>query len=326
MPVNRAGKAYYTKEQYKKAKYECSALEYALQKGYPLIKEGKYYTMPGHDSMIFVPNGMWYWNSRGLRGKALDFIIAYEGRSVVDAVLELTEGTPVGGVSKAYIPSPDAKAQETEKVEFILPPAAKSCRRLFAYLCGKRKLERSVVMELIRKKLLYEGISAAKGREYHNAVFVYYDPDGNAVGAYKRGLHSDVPYKGEIAGSDKAYGWLLRGNRETPEEVYVFEAAIDAASQLSLARLHGDTADETVDRLALEGLAADPLLHYLSRYPTVRRVTLMLDSDKAGRLAAERLSAKLQESITVRAVFPPQGKDWNDALVAETTNKEEGGL
>lgn len=320
MPVNRAGKAYYTKEQYKKAKYECSALEYALQKGYPLIKEGKYYKMSGHDSMIFAPNGMWYWNSRGLRGKALDFIVAYEGRSVVDAVLELTEGMPVGSVPNISIPS---EAQKAKKVEIILPPAAKNCRRLFAYLCGKRKLERSVVMELVRKKMLYEGVSTAKGREYHNAVFVYYDPDGKAVGAYKRGLHSDVPYKGEVSGSDKTYGWLLRGNRETPEEVYVFEAAIDAASQLSLARLSGDPAAEEVDRLSLEGLVTAPLTNYLNRYPTVQRVTLMLDNDQAGRLAAERLSAKLQEGITVRTVFPPQGKDWNDTLVAETINKEE---
>lgn len=320
MPKSRAGKAYYTKEQYKKAKYECSALEYALQKGYPLIKKGKYYTMPEHDSMIFTTGGMWFWNSRGLRGKALDFIIAYEGRSVVDAVLELTEGTHAFSVPQ--LPA-NAGEQKDETVEFILPPASKNCRRLFAYLCGKRKLKRSVVTELIRRKLLYEGISAAKGREYHNAIFVYYDPDGNAVGAYKRGLHSDVPYKGEVPGSGKAYGWLLRGNREVPKEVYVFEAAIDAASQLSLARLHGATADETVDRLALEGLAAEPLLHYLSRYPTVRRVTLMLDNDKWGRLAAERLSAKLQGSITVRAVFPPQGKDWNDTLVNETINEEK---
>lgn len=320
MPINKAGKAYYTKEQYKKAKHECSALDYALRKGYHLIKEGKYYKMAGHDSMIFAPNGMWYWNSRGLRGKALDFIIAYEGRSVVDAVLELTEGMPVGSVPNISIPS---EAQKAEKVEIILPPAAQNCRRLFAYLCGKRKLERSVVMELIRRKLLYEGISAAKGREYHNAVFVYYDPDGKAVGAYKRGLHSEIPYKGEVGGSEKLYGWLLRGNRETPEEVYVFEAAIDAASQLSLARLSGDPAAEEVDRLSLEGLVTAPLTNYLNRYPTVQRVTLMLDNDQAGRLAAERLSAKLQESITVRTVFPPQGKDWNDTLVAETINKEE---
>ena len=157
MPINKAGKAYYTKEQYKKAKHECSALDYALRKGYPLIKEGKYYKMSGHDSMIFAPNGMWYWNSRGLRGKALDFIVAYEGRSVVDAVLELTEGTPLrDSPLKEYPPS------MAEQISFILPPAAKNCRRLFAYLCGKRKLDRSVVSELIQRKLLYEGVSTAK--------------------------------------------------------------------------------------------------------------------------------------------------------------------
>ena len=320
MPINKAGKAYYTKEQYKMAKHECRALDYALRKGYHLIKEGKYYKMSGHDSMIFAPNGMWYWNSRGLRGKALDFIVAYEGRSVVDAVLELTEGTPLrDSPLKEYPPS------MAEQISFILPPAAKNCRRLFAYLCGKRKLDRSVVSELIQRKLLYEGVSTAKSREYHNAVFVYYDPDGKAVGAYKRGLHSDVPYKGEVSGSNKTYGWLLRGNRAMPEEVYVFEAAIDAASQLSLARLHGNPAAEEIDRLSLEGLVLAPLTNYLSRYPTVRRVTLMLDNDKAGRLAAERFRERLKNIVTVEFALPPHGKDWNDTLVAETI-KSKGGL
>lgn len=317
MPINKAGKAYYTKEQYKKAKHECSALDYALRKGYHLIKEGKYYKMAGHDSMIFTPNGRWFWNSRGMHGMALDFIVGYEGRSVVDAVLELTEG------AFANVPAARPEAKTPKPAVFIRPPEAANRRRLYAYLCSKRKLGRGVVTELIHKQLLYEGISAAKGREYHNAIFVYYDPDGKVIGAYKRGLHSEVPYKGEVSGSDKSYGWLLRGCQDVPKEVYVFEAAIDAASQLTLARRHKEPTANEVDRLSLEGLTLTPLTNYLARYPTVERITLMLDNDKAGRLAAERLHASLCDKYTVRAVFPPQGKDWNDALVAEAENNNK---
>ena len=65
MATSKNGKNYYTKEQYQYAKYQASALEYALSKGYKLIPKGQYYTMPEHDSMVFAPNGMWYWNSRG---------------------------------------------------------------------------------------------------------------------------------------------------------------------------------------------------------------------------------------------------------------------
>lgn len=138
--------------------------------------------------------------------------------------------------------------------------------------------------------------------------FVYYDPAGKAVGAFMRGV-GDVPYKREVVGSDKSYGWLLCGSQTPPTQVYVFEAAIDAISQRCLA----GEADE-VDRLSLEGLSPAPLLHYLSRNPTVARVVLMLDNDDAGRRAARRIAARLPPHITVHTVLPPRGKDWNEAL------------
>lgn len=301
MPVSKRKKAYYTKEQYRIAKYECSALEYALQKGYPLVKEGKYYHMEGHDSMVFAPNGMWYWNSRGVQGKALDFMMVYEGKTAREAILELTEGQTV---ISAPAPAPPAHKETV----FALPKKSSSTKRLFAYLCGKRSLKRGVVSELLDRELLYEGIYEAKGRQYHNAVFVYYDPAGKAVGAFMRGIR-DVPYKREVAGSDKSYGWLLCGSQTPSTQVYVFEAAIDAISQRCLA---GET--DEVDRLSLEGLAPTPLLNYLSRNPTVTRVVLMLDNDEAGRRAARSIAARLPPHITVSTIFPPHGKDWNEAL------------
>lgn len=301
MPINKAGKAYYTKEQYRIAKYERSALEYALQKGYPLIKEGKYYHMKGHDSMIFAPNGMWYWNSHGVQGKALDFMMIYEGKTAREAILELTEGQTVIS-APVRLPLPP-----TQEAVFTLPKKSGSTKRLFAYLCGKRRLKRGVVSELLDRELLYEGIYEAKGRQYHNAVFVYYDPAGKAVGAFMRGIGA-APYKREVVGSDKSYGWLLRCDG-TAEAVYVFEAAIDAISQRCLA---GEA--DRIDRLSLEGISPTPLLNYLSRNPTVRRVVLMLDNDDAGRRAARRIAARLPPHITVHTVLPPQGKDWNEAL------------
>lgn len=302
MPVRQCKKYYYTKEQYRIAKYACSALEYALQKGYPLIKEGKYYHMEGHDSMIFAPNGMWYWNSHGVQGKALDFMMIYEGKTAREAILELTEGqTVISAPIRPPLPP-------TQEAVFALPKKSGSTKRLFAYLCGKRRLKRGVVSELLDRELLYEGIYEAKGRQYHNAIFVYYNPAEKAVGAFIRGV-GDVPYKREVAGSDKSYGWLLRGTCDAPKVVYVFEAAIDAISQRCLE----DDADE-VDRLSLEGLASTPLLNYLSRSPTVTHVVLMLDNDDAGRRATRSIAARLPPQITVHTVLPPQGKDWNEAL------------
>ena len=87
MPVSKSGKAYYTKEQYEKAKYNSNAYEYARAQGYDLVQQGSHYTMREHDSMVFAPNGSWFWNSRGVHGSALEFQMYYEGKTIMDAVL-----------------------------------------------------------------------------------------------------------------------------------------------------------------------------------------------------------------------------------------------
>lgn len=315
MPVSKNGKPYYTKEQYRQAKYQSNALDYALRKGYPLVKQGKYYYMKEHDSMVFAPNGMWFWNARGLKGRALDFMVQYENRPVQEAVLELSGAVSADVLRQGQKPVPsEAAAQQQEappKGVFQLPEKVTPPTQLFNYLCTRRRLKYSVVLELLRQGLLYEGVH----KYWHNAVFVYKDPDGKPVGAFQRGLR-DAVFKKNVEDSCKDYGWLLRGRAETPTQVYVFEGAIDAASHLSLCRLRG-LGKEYVDRLSLEGLAPTPLQNYLERNPRIRRIVLLLDNDGPGRAAAERLRAQFAEQVAKISVeFPPEGKDWNDALIA----------
>lgn len=299
------------------AKYESNALEYAMKKGYSLIRNGKYYHMENHDSMIFAPNGMWFWNSRGLRGKALDFMVHYEEKTVTEAVLML-----VGDLSdEGEVMTQDVTLYNAERAAFALPKKSGSNKRLLAYLCGKRGLEKSVVAEMMRQGLLYEGVTTAGRNFYHNAVFVYRDPSGLAIGAFLRGM-SDTAFRGDVEGSKKEHGWLMRGGVAEPDTVYVFEAAIDAASQLSLSRLHGRNEDDA-DRLSLEGLSPKPLHNYLALHPGIRRIVLMLDNDKWGQRAMARIQEELQSKYAVEVRLPPVGKDWNDALVAEKYGKEQ---
>lgn len=167
--------------------------------------------------------------------------------------------------------------------------------------------------DLVNQGLLYEGVKRHGEQESHNAVFVYRNAEGTAVGAYLRGLNSNIPYKRDVSGSDKSYGWLMRGNTEQPDTLYVFEAAIDAASHLSLARLRGDAAAEKADRLSLEGLGPRPLKNYLGTHPDIQRVVICVDNDPAGRAGAGRLR-ELISGKEVEIQFPPAGKDWNDTL------------
>mgnify|MGYP004640556523 CR=1 FL=1 len=306
MPINKNGQAYYTREQYRAAK-AVSALAYAQKQGYELRRDGQNYRLREHDSMVFTGNGYWHWNARDIHGRAIEFAMYYERRNIVDAVLA------VAGCSAGAAPEPQ---QEAKTIEFVPPRRAAHPKRLYAYLCQTRGLSRQTVTDLIRGGLLYEGIIERKGKEYHNAIFPYYDGNGKMVGAYQRGLQSDVPYKCDVPGSRKNCGWLLRG-QGNGTVVYIFEAMIDAASQFDLSRLAGQH-DEAADRLALGGLAAEPLLHYIDTHPDLERVTLMLDNDAAGNAGAARLAAAAREknpALRIDRKLPPNGKDWNDALL-----------
>lgn len=315
MPTKKNGQRYYTKDQYRIAR-EIGALEYALSKGYELKRDGRDFRMKEHDSMIFTRNGWWFWNARGLRGKALAFMLHYEKKSLVDAVLELAGE---GGSAPAQVtPPPPPK-----RPKFAPPPKAPHARRLYAYLCNTRGLSRETVTAMIRAGCLYEGIVKRHGKEHHNAIFPYYDDKGVMVGAFQRGLHSDIPYKCDIPGSNKHYGWLLRGCGGG-KVLYVFEAAIDAASQWDLSRLNG-CADDEADRLALCGVGDEPLTQYLRLHPQLERVVLLLDRDEAGDAAAQRLketALRLAPTLTVERKLPPCGKDWNDALLSAEKEAE----
>ena len=320
MPISKNGNTYYTKEQYFRAKYENNnALEYAQKQGYPLVKTGGYYHLAEHDSMIFTPNGQWYWNSRGLQGGALDFMVAYEGKSFADAVCELARNEPT---AKRIPPElPTALPEQTDAAAFVLPPKAENYKRLFGYLCGTRHLPKWIVLHMIREDALYEGVfTTQSGKEIHNAVFVYRDFDGNVTGAYARGMNPETPYKRDVQGSRKDCGWLLKGiGSNRLQRVCVFEAAIDAASPLASV-----PAERGADHLSLEGLNSKPLRRYLAVHPEVRQISLCLDNDTAGNDAASRLQDQLKESgYHVDIELPAAGKDWNEALCLDTTGEEE---
>jgi len=93
MPVHASGTLYFAQEQWEYARNKASALEYARSERYNLVPEGgsqKYFHLKEHDSMLFTADGRWFWNSHHLAGGAIEFIMNYEGRTKVEAVLQLS--------------------------------------------------------------------------------------------------------------------------------------------------------------------------------------------------------------------------------------------
>ena len=200
------------------------------------------------DRMVFTTDGRWFWNSHSLKGRAIEFIMAYEDKTLPEAVLILnhaegqTHDDVKNGVRSQYSATRQKPVHHAaalvEKVPFKLPAQADDFRRMFGYLCGTRKLDQDILKELIRQSNLYESVyryvdkSTGELKEIHNAVFVGKDEHGEPKSAFQRGLSSlgqNTTYKRDVPGSDPSAPFLIPGRKGT-DTVIVFEASIDAIS------------------------------------------------------------------------------------------------
>lgn len=248
-----------------------------------------------------------HWKSRDVGGKsALDYLVKVEGMPFVDAVLDLCEESP------GYIPP---SSQPEQEKEFVLPPAANSNRRVFAYLM-KRGIDRKVIEACIRAGILYESA------DYHNAVFVGKDESGAARYAFLRGTYTrGKPFKAEVSGSDKRFCFCLPPKGET-NRLAVYEAAIETLAHLTLE----GTSDKW--RLSLGGIYAPkegeqsrsfsfktpPALDdFLKRHPEIEEIEICTNNDFAGRWAAEHIEKAYQGKYRIVKNLPEkEGCDYAD--------------
>ena len=123
-------------------------------------------------------------------------------------------------------------------------------------------------------------------------------------------------FRGEVAGSDKASGFLIESEGMN-DCVYVFESFIDAMSHANLYNIKYGNKDawKLHNRLALVGTADTALMELLKRKPNIRNISLCLDNDSAGRTAAKEIAGKLRSMgyINIYERYP-NDKDYNDEL------------
>lgn len=275
--------------------------ELLVSLGYHIKRIGSYYTTKEMDSLRIRDRRTWYRYSEATGGDAIAFVRHFHGMSFPEAVRYLLafNGYPVDSA----IPPPRKRSRPPpprERPAFLLPPPSGDNGRVCAYLRG-RGIAPGVIDGFIESGLLYED------REHHNCVFVGRDGAGKPVFAAKRSTQDSIPFRGDVAGSDKRVAFRVPCDPAL-DWVAVFEAPIDLMSWFTL---HGRS-----NAIALCGLYDGPLETYLADYPHIRRIVLCLDADGPGREAAGRLMEKyrgLGYETEVRA--PPSGKDWNDCLI-----------
>ncbi len=299
--------AYVTPEQIRQAK-EMDLLTY-LQNYAPneLVKVApNTYCTREHDSLK-ISNGKWCWFSRGIGGKtALDYLI-----KVQDYPFTLAVETILGQAAVRPLPSRPQQSAPEQPRTLMLPEPNSNPRIVTRYLVG-RGIHPSIIDYCLTNRLLYES------RQYHNAVFVGYDPEGKARYAALRGTMGS--YKGEATGSDKRYSFSIAESRSAGT-VHLFESAIDLMSYATLAVMAGqDWRQDALLSLAgvyktkRENVVPVSLSRFLADYPGIKTLCLHLDNDDIGRGAAMGIMAGLSDQYEVKNQPPRYGKDVNDLL------------
>ena len=192
--------------------------------------------------------------------------------------------------------------------DFRLPEKSETNETVIKYLTEIRRLEKDLVEEWIAGGNIYEE------KKHHNVVFVGRDADGIPRYAHCRGT-GEIKYRGDVAGSDKSYGFCHRG---ADNQLFVFEASIDLLSFIQL--FPKDWKKRSY--LSLGGVSSVALMTFLSERPQITSIFLCLDNDHAGNEACEKLAGEIPDGYRVIRLKPAR-KDWNEILCDENAHRKK---
>ena len=283
---------HFTKEQREQAR-RVDLASFLENQGEKIKKSGSEYEWLDGSQKVTIRRNLWYHQYEQKGGDAVDFVRRFYNKDYAEAVVMLLNNC--GG---QIITSPPV---ERERKPFKLPPRNEKMNRLFAYLLLTRRIDKDVLYEFVRRKMIYESA------DFHNAVFVGYDLSGKPRHAHKRGTVTSNPYKGSVAGSQPEFSFHFNG---TSEKIFLFEAPIDMLSFISMHKedwkSHSYAASCSVsDRV---------LFQCLKDNPNLKDVFLCFDNDEAGQTANKRIAEKLNSMNIKNEILIPKNKDWNEDL------------
>lgn len=291
---------HFTKEQREQAR-QTDLANFLIGQGEKVKKSGSEYEWLDGSQKVTIRGHLWYHQYEQKGGDAIDFIRKFYNKDYAEAVQMLLNN---GG--SQIITSPPI---EKEHKPFKLPPRNDRMSRVFSYLLLTRGIDKDVLFEFVRRKMIYESAN------YHNAVFVGYDSSGKPRHAHKRGTVTNNPYKGNVAGSQPEYSFHFNG---TSEKLFLFEAPIDMLSYISMHKKnwkeHSYAASCSVsDRV---------LFQCLNDNPNIKNVFLCFDNDEAGQTANKRIADKLNKQNIQNEILIPNYKDWNEHILKNERTEE----
>lgn len=264
------------------------------------------YCTKSHSSLRITPSkNLFHWcsQSKGGRG-ALEYLLTVEGMSFRSAVMLLNE------MELVPFQQDRAAAEESSRThDFTLPRPDKNAQTATAYLMH-RGISPKVLRYCLNEGILYQ---TTRGN-YRNCVFVGKDESGIPRSAFQRGCQGT--YRGDVAGSQKKYGFLMQAENPDCDTVELYEAPIDAMSGATLRQYTDIGKWRSVHYLALGGLNHLPIDYFLQQHPQVKNVVLCFDRDEPGLRFAETVAQRLAErGFNVEKRLPTVGKDYNESLI-----------
>lgn len=319
---------HFTKEQREQAR-RTDLANFLINQGEKVRKSGSEYEWLDGSQKVTIRGHLWYHQYEQKGGDAVDFVRRFYNKDYAEAVEMLLNN---GGGQIVNL-----QTTEREQKPFILPPRNDRMSRVFSYLLLTRGIDKDVLFEFVRKKMIYESA------DYHNAIFVGYDSNGKPRHAHKRGTVSSNPYKGNVAGSQPEFSFHWHGKSD---KMFLFEAPIDMLSYISMQRakdlqevltrenelkynktLERELAAATC-RWKSHSYAAScsvsdrVLFQCLKDNPNIKNVFLCFDNDEAGQTANKRIANKLNSMNIQNEILIPNHKDWNEDLIFEPKGDE----
>lgn len=275
-----------TKEEIKKAK-QINIIDFLESRGFELKPVGtNEFKLIEHDSLQVNGDGYFYWNSKNVWGDSIKLIQELFGVSFQEAVRELLADDSPKMVHTA-------NSEHKEEIEQAEIEEAPDQKRIFGYLCQKRKIDYGIVRDLILQGKLKQDTRG-------NACFIRSNSSAELHGT------ANQRFKGQH-GRQQNLGFELQVG-DNIEYVIFVESAIDL---LSLYQLYQDKLDNTL-LVSLSGLKSNVIRHYVKAYPNSKHI-LAVDNDSAGNDFYNELKEKFPQ---IRRRKPSSGKDWNEQLTA----------
>lgn len=291
---------HFTKEQREQAR-RTDLANFLISQGEKVKKSGSEYEWLDGSQKVTIRGHLWYHQYEQIGGDAVDFVRRFYNKDYAEAVEMLLNNC--GG---QIITSPPI---EISHKQLELPPRNDRMSRVFSYLLLTRGIDKDVLYEFVRRKMIYES------SDFHNAVFVGYDSSGKPRHAHKRGTVTSNPYKGNVAGSQPEYSFHFNG---TSDKIFLFEAPIDMLSYISM---HKENWKEH-SYAASCSVSDRVLFQCLKDNPNIKNVFLCFDNDEAGQIANKRIADKLNSMNIKSEILIPIHKDWNeDILNGERTDE-----